>query len=174
MLEVTAGAGRLRILLALERRCRYQQSDFDHAGHNLRRGSWVGRRHRTGLRDTGADPVFRTLRLHGHSARSATLQHACAEAKDGQVLITQRLAARLDNITRRHRPAGSTRNPECRIKSTRKRAPPRPRHRLRSSAAGHEQGRRKRPSGGFGSVTQRLLGHQGAAAQRRNRFAHEQ
>ncbi len=47
--------------------------------------------------------------LHRNSARSATLQHVCALKPRMAKLKPKRLTARLDNITRRHRPAGAQR-----------------------------------------------------------------
>src|SRR5262249_15608962 len=59
------------------------QANRDLAPRRLR--TWLRRRHRTGVRHLGPDRLFRTLPL-------------CAEAKDGQILISSRVARAVEAV----------------------------------------------------------------------------
>ena len=51
-----------------------------------------------GLRDPGPDRLFRTLRLHRHWHGSNLAARLCADAKDGQILVSSRVAGAVETV----------------------------------------------------------------------------
>jgi hypothetical protein len=73
------------------------QADCRLAPARLR--TWL-RRHRTGLGDPGPDRLFRTLWLHRDRTVFNLAARLCAEAKDGQILVSSRIAGAVEAIVK--------------------------------------------------------------------------